>query len=378
MNRVDNKSNVKGKTLNSKAFSKELCAYVQTSKTHVPHNSDTVSFSYGVLESAVQNSPDDTTKSWQVTTNALTQVSLAEKQLESGWNELSRFARNSTTTTSVVADNAIPAQVFKTVGNSKECINPSNYRQTTTTVDFFDGRTSYAYDDQLGVLVTEEQYVAEQGVTLIPAPTQTMSMSMRQVDRKHAIVTVTSLPAAWQRESYQTIDVVWPSVLTSIVTAGKFQKQQRRTVFTVNFNIKPGYRVPTNARIVENIVTAAQKDTLLGSFPVDAPITRLGTDTTRAFLWAPRTSDLRYDGYLFNLNVSGVLCDESTVSMTTDSADTYYGASVTDSFTVPASSPTKTAFVGMAGQEVCLEDSISQYRNGWWMRRRVFVKVPAL
>ena len=199
------------------------------------------------------------------------------------------------------------------------------------------------------------------------------------------ILETTTLPGgagSADRTYYDTVQMTWPRLLVGTNAAtcynpqNAFQPQQRRSLFLMTPNLRSPVSELCSARVVENFITAATVATLEASTP-----SGLGSATQRAELWSPRTADLIYDGFLFSLNIPDVICDAVNLVATTNSEDTYYGSSITDTFTGRASTPTYSQYATMQaadggkGQEVCIEDSVQPFRSGLWRRKRVYVRV---
>ena len=369
--RSDNSFNIRGKALNSNMFDLESCAYVKVTRTMVPHNTAPTAYAYGILESRVENSPDDTTKSRLVVQTATQQVSVVDKQLEYAWGELQRFAPNSTVTKDVINGSSVPAGGFLVVVGENKEINPNNFKRTVVTVPSWSTRVVRRYDEQLGVPVVETLSVVAAG-TALPASTSTSWSTLKQVDDERAIQSsvVVNSGAAWSRTTYETINMSWPALFRGYTPGNGFEPQQRRSIFTFNPDIRAAFSGPCNVKTVEELITAAAAATLEASVPSGN-----GSATQRAELWLLKPQDIVYNGVLFDLNVPNVICNALNIAASTNSEDTYYGYPITDTYTGVASSPTYTQYAAAIGTEKVIEDSIRPFEGGNYIRTRRYIVV---
>jgi len=227
--------------------------------------------------------------------------------------------------------------------------------------------------------------------TPVPTSTATVGYSQRQVDSHRDILTAVTLPSAFDRTTYVSQQYTWPALLAvwdgsaaptaavaaDLIVGTTFEEAIGRTVFKLKVPLRDSFTEMTEFRVREEIIDAATATTLLAAV-VNTTIfgtgNDLGTATLRARLWNPRPRDFAYDGLMVEIRIGNVLSDAITLSFSSSGDDTYYGA-VSESFAIPASNITATAYIDLIGSTVCIEDSIEQWKFGLYRRRRTTVVV---
>lgn len=367
----DNTSNVDYKPLETLQWDLDLRGYVRTRNTSVPHATALVAFSHGVVESRIENQTN-VHKSRKIVAETTTQSTVVDKKLGTAWGELQDYAPSWTVTKDMVSTSSVPTSGFLVVMGENNEHNPSNFKQDVITVPSWSTRVTKVWDEEFGKQVTITRTVVAAG-TSVPSTTTASWSIQRQVDDERAIQETTAFvggAGSGDRTYYDTVNMSWPALFESYDKDNAFEEQQRRSIFQFTPNIRAAFSGPCNARVVETLITESDMTTLVSSTPSGA-----GSSTVRAALWLPKTRDLVYQGYLFNLNIPNVITNAHSIPATTNSEDTYYGYPITDTFYGLASSPDYTAYLALIGTEVCIEDSVRPSKGGLWMRKRVYVKV---
>jgi len=386
----DNSSNVSYDGLQSVLFDLESRAYVRLTDQEVPHASAASTISYGVVEAQVKNERNQH-RSRRLTTVATSQVTVTDKVLGTAWDQLQRFAVSWTVTKDMVSSSSVPTSgLYVVVGENREH-NPSNFKRDIYTVSAWQTLTRYEDDAETGLRFTVVESVVADSATM-PTSTATAFYDQRQVDSERAILTTITIPSAFDRTTYQTIQFTWPALLavwdgsdvpvaataSDIITGSTVEEATGRTVFFLNVPLRESFTELTHVKVREQIITASAAATLRDAAENTAAFGTtidLGSDTQRARIWNPRPRDFSYDGLMVDLRISNVLSDEITLPFAAASGDTYYGYGFSESFTIPASNITASAYTALVGSIVCIEDQIEPWKYGLYKRRRTTVVV---
>jgi hypothetical protein len=78
---------------------------------------------------------------------------------------------------------------------------------------------------------------------------------------------------------------------------------------------------------------------------------------------------------MFQMHVGNVLCDGATLTATSSSSDTYYGASKVEAFSFPNSNITATAYIARIGDTVAIADVVTPWQYGLFKRHREYIKI---
>ena len=386
----DNSSNVSYDGLQSVLFDLESRAYVRLTDQEVPHASAASTISYGVVDAQVKNERNSH-RSRKLTTVATSQVTVVDKVLGTAWDQLQRFAVSWTVTKDMVSSSSVPTSgLYVVVGENREH-NPSNFKRDIYTVSAWQTLTRYEDDPETGKRVTVAESVVAHG-TSVPTSTTTVFYEQRQVDAERDILTTITLPSAFDRTTYQTIQFTWPALLAvwdgtsnptaavaaDIATGSTVEDATGRTVFYLSTPLRESFTELTEVRVREQIISASAAATLLAA--TDNPASfgdaeSLGTDSLRAVLWNPRPRDFSYDGLMVELRISNVLTDTIALTFSAASGDTYYGYGFSESFTITRSNISATEYIAVIGSLVCIEDQIEPWKYGLYKRRRTSVVV---
>ena len=129
----DNTSNVEYKPLETLQWDLDLRGYVRTRNTSVPHATTLVAFTYGIVESRIENQTN-VHKSRKILVETTTQSSVVDKKLGTAWNELQEFAPSWTVTKDMVNSSVVPTSGFLVVMGENNEHNPSNFKRDVITV----------------------------------------------------------------------------------------------------------------------------------------------------------------------------------------------------------------------------------------------------
>lgn len=385
----DNSANISYDGLQSVLFDLESRAYVRLTDQEVPHAAAASTISYGVVDAQVKNERNQH-RSRRITTVATSQVTITDKVLGTAWDQLQRFATSWTVTKDMVSSSSVPTSSFYVVVGENREHNPANFKRDVYTVSAWQTLSRYEDDPEIGKRVTIAESVVAHG-TSVPTSTTTTFYEQRQVDAERDILTTITLPSAFDRTTYQTIQFTWPALLAvwtgtsnptaavaaDIITGSTVEEATGRTVFKLNVPLRESFTELTEVRVREQIISASDAATLLAATDNPAEFgdaEALGTDTLRAVIWNPRPRDFSYDGLMVELRVNNVLTDSITLSFTSAGGDTYYGA-VSEAFTITRSNISATEYIAVIGSIVCIEDQIEPWKYGLYKRRRTSVVV---
>jgi len=398
---TDNTGNVPWKPLVSQRWSLDDRGFVTKEDGEVPHRTQPFPPVFTEVESVTQNERD-VHKTRRIVEKLLPQP-VVDRTLGTAWGELERFAESWTRTKTMDADNTIPPspslpplEMFYVVVWENTEHNPANYKKDVVVVSAWEPRTTLLYDDELGLPITlVESVVANtNGVPpALPAPTATAWSTIREVDYWRSIKSAYTLTGAYVRVTYDTIQYTFPAVFGGLTLVSSFEAANERTVWQITPQVRPAFTVPVYQTIYEELITAAQANTLqtsadnvvpFGSAPMPSSVTvptgDLGTAALRARLFNPKPIDIGYNGLQVELHVPNVLTDEMSFTFTTSGSDTYYGPGIVETVFVPATEVSATMMLGLAASRkvICVEDTIDSWKHGMFMRRRAFIKVESI
>lgn len=366
---TDNTGQIDWKTLKSEGFNLELRCYTRELNTKVDHGSALIPIIFDVLESSVKNDPPHVHKSTQHGLIATAASTVVDTFLNGAWDELKRFADSYTVTKTRQANTTLTGTGLLTVEQDLKEHNPANWLSDVITVPSWATRNKHEVDAELGLAVTITESVVAHG-TARPTNTTGAFYEQRQVDSQRDILTAITLDGGvgtFNRTTYETIQFTFPGIFLGYSANNGFLPGNRRSIFQFNPNIRSPFTAPTKATVNETLVTAATAATLLASSPNGN-----GTSTQTAVLWTVKPRDLQYSGVLFSVNVPNVLVDAQSITATTSSDDSYYGA-ITETYTTIASSPTMTAYVAAIGTTKAIEDFVKPWKYGLFWRRIVTI-----
>ncbi len=398
MTTSDNPNNPNYKGQISQRWDLDLRGFVTKTDMQVPPNTDIARPpDTDVLDEQLVNERN-VHKARLITETMLQSETVVDKFLGTAWEQLQRFAVSWTVEKDLVSISSVPTAGFYIVVGENREHNPASFKLDIYTVSAWQTLTSYEFDHDLGLLMTKVESVVAHG-TAVPASTSTVGYEQRQVDSHRDILTSYTLPSAFDRTTYRSDQYTWPALLAvwdgtdgaagitpavaaDLVGVSTFEEGPERTVFKLKVPLRDAFTEMTEMRVREEIISAATAATLLGAGADNTATfgttTDLGSSTgtvKRARLWNPRPRDYRYDGLMVEYRLSNVLTDAMTLSFSANGSDTYYGSTATDSFSIPATNITATAYKALIGSTVCIEDSIEPWKYGMYRRRRVTVVV---
>lgn len=365
----DNTSATDGKTLIGWRFDAGVRGYVKTETHSQFHGQELPGLASNELQAATE--PKNVNRT-DLRMESVIGVTLTDKTLGTAWDTLSRFADEWTTTRTRETSSAVTAGSLL-VGSSETVQDfPAHWARDTITVAAWQTRTRVEYDDTLGVAVTINETVIAPGDAL-PSSTSLKTYSKQEVDTWHAIQreeVVGDGTTAWTRTYYTCEPYTFPGVLTGFTTENAFEESNLRSLFVVTAEVRQAFSMDVTHKHIETIVTAAEAETLVASTPIGD-----GTTTALAALVQPVMKDLAYNGVLFSVSVGNVLCDTDTLTATTASEDTYYGA-LTDTFSYTETNISATAYVALVTGAAWhpIKDTLQPWRAGNFIRRRTFIK----
>jgi len=394
----DNPNNVDGKSLTSQRWDLDLRGFVAKTDQQVSADHDiTIPPVVDVVDEQIVNERN-IHKARLVTETMLDRVTVVDKILGTAWGQLERFAVSWTVEKYLSTSSSMPTAGFYVVVGENREHNPVNFKLDVYTVSAWQTLTTKEFDHDLGLLVTKVESVVATG-TAVPASTATVGYEQRQVDSHRDILTSYTLPSAFDRTTYRSDQYTWPALLAvwdgtdgasgitpavaaDLIGVSTFEEGPERTVFKLKVPLRDSFTEMTEMRVREEVISAATVTTLLGAGADNTATfgttTDLGSSTgtvKRARLWNPRPRDYLYDGLMVEYRLSNVLTDAMTLSFSANGSDTYYGSTATDSFSIPATNITATAYKALIGSTVCIDDTIEPWKYGLYRRRRVTVVV---
>lgn len=398
---TDNLGNLFYKCLQSNRWDLENRGYVQLHDQEVPHSTLPVAIVENIVKAEVENK-GNVAKSRRLT-EVLTPEGVVDKHEGSAWEVLREFADRWTTTKTNRGDYTTGTVANSGAGftlgfSEADEFNPANWHRDDITVTAWGTRTRNYYDEELGLKMTETRSVVGHG-TALPTSTPGAFYSQQQVDAGRDILTTIGIDGysetKFDRTTYQTKQFTFPALLASwdgdethdpVVPdwvdghgwlSSAFEEGNARSVFQITIFTREAWTEGVLAEVNETLITASDAATLFASSPSGSfgSGTDLGTSTTRARIFNPRPRDLVYNGLMFEFHVQNVLCDGTTITATSSSDDEYYGPSKVEAFSFPSSNISATAYIALIDSKVCVEDTITPWKFGLYMRRRQYIKL---
>lgn len=309
----------------------------------------------------------------------LSAVTLTDKQLGTEWSTLQRFADEWTVTKTRQSATSLTAGSFL-VGDSRvEQDFAASWARDTITVSAWVARQRTEYDNVLGEPITVIETVVEPASST-PSATGLKTYERRNVDSWHDLLTefrVGDGSTTWSRTHYTTQPYAFPAVLSGLVLGNGFDQHNLRSLFTLNATVRQAFSLNVIHKHIDTLVSSTEAAVLAVSTPSGD-----GTTTQLAALVQPVPKDLFYSGYLFNLQVNNVLCDDDDtytgggpLTATTNSLDMYYGSG-SETFAFSATSLSATAYSALVSGALWqpIDDTLIPWRNGYFIRRRTFIK----
>jgi hypothetical protein len=423
----DPQFHVDGKALTSREFDTQLGAYVAVTDTQVPHGEPQGSITFGVIP-AIKNERN-VSKSRKIVINVATSAGspvfydLGDTTIF-GAGELQRFATQLNSEQKVVVTGTAHSTAFLTITDTLKKLDPVHWKRDQVAAVSFDPLKSVSVDEDGNQWEVTKTVVAHDAALAVGA-------ELEEVDTRHAIVssapslkadagTRTSWvqdeetclwvkrevalvdppgnppasPAAGTEVVYQTIPNVtakvrkitqtltnyagWTRVSSAQIdyrtpaifggfTAGDtealFSNRELRTYLILRY---ANFREGTSQQVIVKVTETLHTSGVFG-----------GAGPTRETIFDPLDSPVKYNGFLFNIDLPACIHNGETLTANTNSLDTFYGyGAETHTF---APSPTSySTYAAAVGTEVFIKDELAPWRFCLFKRTRWQVVVPAI
>lgn len=254
---------------------------------------------------------------------------------------------------SVVPDTTTISQVY---GNTDVKITPYDDKNAvreswSVNAAGFPVLHQHNYDPEINAQVTSDVSVVPQEWDLTP-DFFILDYQERKIDAKHKLRISNRLADGLPDTEtiYTTQMFTYPAVLTSLdfrlaalATAGRSEVQWTA-------GIRASFTIP--ARLT--VVTSYYLSTPAALEPI---------------FWVP--GDITFKGVSYSLSLSSILYDAWSNVGVSFAADTLYG-NIVDRFSVAATYPSATTYVGWIGTSKCISSIVSRYKR-IWMRKDVYI-----
>jgi hypothetical protein len=252
----------------------------------------------------------------------------------------------------IVPANTVLTQAFGTTDASIKPLDGTNAIQETWKDPdaTFPSVGLLSWDSQICASVWTYQTIVPQGSGYAVGPYD-LEYEDRYIDAKHSlrrVITPTVLPGAFN--TYTTSMFTFPGVLTALSFALVALAAANRKEPQWTAGIRASYSAPTNIRNLTEFYTSP---------PALWPL----------YAWAQ--TDIVFKGISYSINLQNVLCDAWSNIGVTYAGDTYYGNTV-DRFSIAATGPSASTYIGAIGSEVAISCVIEQYKR-LWVRKTSFV-----
>lgn len=377
----------KAKKLITRKYIRDAGGFATLEDQEVPHGTEPDAVAYKTLESEIVNN-QNTGKSRRHVTTIGTPVAAVDKDVPEP--DLGKFVVRETNTDLIVPAGTAADSSFLGLGSVVKEMNSENFlKSSKAAVDAF-GNIVETSTDSEGHLEAVTTTVVAKG-TSVPADTAGVSYQQVDVSQTKALLTTRALSntgasawSTWSKTYLITERFNFPSYYTdsglasgSGPTAGyklvpivsSLAIGQGRSLVAPFWDIRWGFTVPCQVKVVETLVSEATMATFIGVPPAAAA-------APQTVPFQDLTKDVHYDGILFRVHLQNLLIDAVAVDYTLGGSDSYYGGSFTrETLTIPASTLSATAYLAMktAGTYQLISDTFTPWKSGLFKRTRKYV-----
>jgi hypothetical protein len=258
----------------------------------------------------------------------------------------------------IVPANTVISQPFGTTDASKKPIDGTNALQETWKTHaqgpaVFPTITLRKWDPEVAMEVYTQQSIIPMGTSYTPGSWD-LDYEDRVIDSTHVLRRIDftgNQPP--QFSTYTTSMFTFPGILTALSFALVRLAVTTRWEPQWTAGIRASFSVPTTIR------------TQYDFYPPGPTAPALYGLLT----WAQ--TDIVFKGISYSINLQNVLCDTWTNIGVTYAGDTYYG-STTDRFSISATNPSATTYLGWIGTELAISSVADRYKR-FWVRKTSFV-----
>ena len=248
------------------------------------------------------------------------------------------------------------------VSSEVEVLNDTTALKTNIEIDSSVSLTTVYRHPLFRLKMTETTSIAVTGSTQLPSDIAGTEVRIEPIDCRREMVTTTTMEgwAGLTLETTENFDASFPAYIRGSDWSPQdgWLKQRRRSIFNLNYNIRPSRSRTVPARVVHSLHDVR---------PANAPF---GHDPGE--WWTIFPVNINYNGTLFSIGIQGVLSDAKTLQANTNSEDVYYGFGV-ESYATPESTPNASDYHEMIGEERIFNETIQKIEPNLWHRKQYFV-----